>query len=37
MAGVIIEVNADPGFGPHRVAHKSSPEIHQKFIETLFI
>ena len=34
--GVIIEVNADPGFGPHRTAHKSSPEIHKKFVEALF-
>ena len=34
--GVIIEVNADPGFGPHRVAHKSSLEIHKTFVEALF-
>lgn len=34
--GVVIEINGDPGFGPHRVAHKSSPEIHKKFIEALF-
>jgi cyanophycin synthetase len=34
--GVVIEVNADPGFGPHRAAHKSSPEIHKKFVEALF-
>jgi len=34
--GVIIEVNSNPGFGPHRVAHKASDEIHKKFIEALF-
>uniref|UniRef100_A0A6C0BT26 ATP-grasp domain-containing protein n=1 Tax=viral metagenome TaxID=1070528 RepID=A0A6C0BT26_9ZZZZ len=34
--GVIIEVNGDPGFGPHRVAHKGSNEIHKIFIEALF-
>ena len=34
--GVIIEVNSQPGFGPHRVAHKSSPKIYKKFVEALF-
>lgn len=34
--GVIIEVNSDPGFGPHRIAHNGSDEIHKKVIETLF-
>ena len=37
--GVIIEVNSQPGFGPHRIAHRGDKEqkIYKKFIDSLFI